>query len=127
VAAPMTRDVRAFSFVSAAGRIAIGVGMLAAPEPSLRALGFSEVGPATAAVGRIAGVRDLVLGLVTLSALDDRAQLRTASLANAVADAGDAAVFAVALRSGERAAGVRGVAAALPAAAAGVWVSWRLS
>jgi hypothetical protein len=122
-----TPDVRAFSLISSAGRIAIGVGMLAAPEPSLRALGFSDVGPATAAVGRIAGIRDLVLGAATLAAFDDPARLRAASLANAVADAGDAAAFAIALRTNERTAGIRGIAAALPAAAAGAWVTWRLS
>jgi hypothetical protein len=122
-----TPDVRAFSLISSAGRIAIGVGMLAAPEPSLRALGFSDVGPATAAIGRIAGIRDLVLGAATLAAFDDPARLRAASLANAVADAGDAAAFAIALRTSERTAGIRGIAAALPAAAAGAWVTWRLS
>ena len=122
-----TPDVRAFSLISSAGRIAIGVGMLAAPEPSLRALGFSDVGPATAAIGRIAGIRDLVLGAATLAAFDDPARLRAASLANAVADAGDAAAFAIALRTNERTAGIRGIAAALPAAAAGAWVTWRLS
>ena len=122
-----TPDVRAFSLISSAGRIAIGVGMIAAPEPALRALGFSDVGPATAALGRIAGIRDLVLGAATLAAFDDPARLRTASLANAVADAGDAAAFAIALRTNERTAGIRGIAAALPAAAAGAWVAWRLS
>jgi hypothetical protein len=120
-------DVRGFSLISAAGRIAIGLGMLAAPETALRALGFSEVSPATRAVGRIAGVRDLVLGLVTLAALDDPARLRTASLANAGADAGDAAAFAIAMGTEERTAGIRGIAAALPAALAGAWVTWRLS
>ena len=122
-----TPDVRAFSLISSAGRMAIGVGMVAAPEPALRALGFSDVGPATAALGRIAGIRDLVLGAATLAAFDDPARLRAASLANAVADAGDAAAFAIALRTNERTAGIRGIAAALPAAAAGAWVTWRLS
>jgi hypothetical protein len=35
--------------------------------------------------------------------------------------------FGVALGSKERTAGMRGIAAALPAAVAGIWVSWRLS
>ena len=55
-------DVRVWSLASGLGRVAFGVGMLAAPEPSLRALGFTEVGPATVTVTRIAGIRDLVLG-----------------------------------------------------------------
>jgi hypothetical protein len=120
-------DVRGFSLLSAVGRIAIGFGMLAAPEPALRALGFSEVGPATVAVSRIAGVRDLVLGAVTLAALNDPGRLRTATLANAVADAGDTAAFAIALGDEERTAGIRGLGAAIPAMAAGIWVAWRLS
>jgi hypothetical protein len=107
--------------------MAIGLGLLVAPELSLRALGFSEVTSATKAVARIAGVRDFVLGGVTLAALDDRGRLLSATIANATADAGDAAAFALALGDGERAAGLRGLAAAVPAAAAGIWVARRLS
>ncbi|HEX3292766.1 MAG TPA: DUF4267 domain-containing protein [Solirubrobacterales bacterium] len=119
--------VRGWSLASAAGRIVIGIGMVAAPEPALRALGFTEVSPATAAVGRIAGVRDLVLGLVTLVALEDRDRLRTATMANAVADAGDALAFGAALGTSERTAGARGIAVAFPAAVAGAWTAWRLT
>jgi hypothetical protein len=120
-------DVRAWSLLSAGARIGIGLGLLAAPGPSLRALGFDEVSPATVAIGRIAGARDLVLGLSTLAVLEDSDRLRTATLANALADSGDAFAFAAALRTPERTAGVRGVAAALPSAIAGAWVAWRLS
>lgn len=119
-------DVRGWSLASAAGRIVIGIGMVAAPKPALRALGFNEVSPATVAVGRIAGVRDLVLGVVTLAALEDHDRLRTATLANAVADAGDTMAFGVALGTSERTAGARGIAAALLAALAGAWTAWRL-
>jgi predicted hotdog family 3-hydroxylacyl-ACP dehydratase len=119
--------VRGFSLVSAVGRIAIGVGMLAAPELALRALGFSEVNAATIAVSRIAGVRDLVLGAVTLAAIEDPGRLRAATIANAVADAGDTGAFALAIRAEERTAGLRGVATALPATLAGLWMAWRLS
>jgi hypothetical protein len=120
-------SVRVWSLASGLGRIAFGIGMLAAPEPALRALGFREVSPATAAVSRIAGIRDLVLGVVTLAALDDRERLRAATLANAVADAGDTLAFGVVLDSEEHTAGTRGLVAALPAAVAGVWTAWRLS
>lgn len=120
-------DVRGFSLVSAAGRIAIGLGMLVAPEPALRALGFSEVNAATVAVARIAGIRDLVLGGLTFAALDDRDRLRTATIGNATADAGDSLAFAMAIRAEERTAGLRGVATALPATLTGIWVAWRLS
>jgi Domain of unknown function (DUF4267) len=120
-------EVRAWSLASAGARIAIGLGMLAAPEPALRALGFDEVTPATLALGRVAGVRDLVLGAATLAALGDRDRLRTATLANAVADSGDTLAFGLAIGSTERTAGMRGIAAALPAAIVGGWIAWRLS
>ena len=119
-------DVRGFSLISAVGRIAIGLGMLAAPEPALRALGFSDVNATTVAVARVAGIRDLVLGGVTLAALDDRDRLRTATVGNTTADAGDSLAFALAIRTDQRTAGFRGVATALPAALAGLWVAWRL-
>jgi hypothetical protein len=107
--------------------MAIGLGLLAAPELSLRALGFSQISPATVAIARVAGIRDFVLGGVTLRALDDRERLLSATVANATADVGDIAAFAFAARSGESAAGLRGLAAALPATLAGIWVARRLS
>jgi Domain of unknown function (DUF4267) len=120
-------DVRAWSLASGLGRIAIGIGMLTAPERSLRALGLTEVSPASVMVSRVAGIRDLVLGVATLAAMEDRDRLRAATLASAVADAGDTFAFGVALGTEERTAGARGLAAALPAAIAGAWTTWRLS
>jgi len=120
-------DVLGWSLASGLGRVVFGIGMLAAPERALRALGFSDVIPATVVVTRIAGVRDLVLGVATLGALDDRRRLRAVSLANAAADTGDTLAFSAALRSGERDVGVRGLAASLPAVMAGLWTAWRLS
>jgi uncharacterized protein DUF4267 len=119
-------DIFGWSVASGLARVALGVAMLAAPEPALRALGFREINPATVTVTRVAGIRDLVLGAVTLGALDDRRRLRAATLANAAADAGDTLAFTGALGSGERDAGLRGLAAALPAALAGAWTTWRL-
>lgn len=123
----MSADVRAWSLASGLGRVVIGLGLLAAPEMSARMLGFEEVNPATVAVSRVAGVRDFVLGIATLAALDDRDRLRAATLANAAADAGDTLAFGVALGTSERRAAVLGLTAALPAAFAGIWTSWRLS
>jgi hypothetical protein len=79
-------------------------------------------------VSRIAGGRDFVLGALTLLAIDDPDRLRTAHLACAVADAGDAAAFGAAVtQSGDlRDAGIRGLAAAVPATIAGVWAASRL-
>ena len=120
-------DVRAWSLLSGLGRVGFGVAMLLTPEPALRALGFDQVGSATITVTRLAGVRDLVLGLVTLAALQDRERLRAATIADAVADTGDALAFSLALGSAERSAGSRGLTAAVPAAIAGAWTAWRLS
>jgi hypothetical protein len=120
-------DVRGWSLVSGLGRIGFGVAMLSAPDWALRALGFREVSPATVTVTRLAGGRDLVLGLVTIAGIDDRGRLRAATLANTVADAGDTLAFGVALGTDERDAGLRGLAAALPATIAGLWTAWRLS
>ena len=106
--------------------MAIGLGLFAAPETALRALGFTQVTPATVAVSRVAGIRDLVLGAVTLAALEDPERLGRATLANAAADAGDIAAFALALQAGERDAGTKGVAAAVSATTAGIWTAWRL-
>lgn len=119
-------DVRALSLASALGRLAIGAGMVAAPARTLRALGFSEAGSATITIGRLAGFRDLVLGAVTLTSLNRPDALRAASLANAGADGGDVIAFAIAFGGGERTAAIRGIAAALPAAIAGIWVAGRL-
>ena len=120
-------DVRGWSVASGLGRVAIGLGLLAAPKRAARALGFEKVNPATVAVSRIAGVRDFVLGISTLAALEDRDRLRAATLANAAADAGDTFAFAAALGTSERQAAVLGLGAALPAAVAGLWAAWRLS
>jgi hypothetical protein len=125
--AAISGDVRAWSVASGLGRVAFGVAMLGAPAPAMRALGFRELSPATVAVSRIAGIRDLVLGVVTLTGLEDPDRLRRATLANAVADAGDTLAFGLATGTEERAAGLRGLAFALPAAVAGAWTAWRLS
>jgi len=120
-----SHSVRALSAVSALGRVGIGVGLIVVPRAALSALGFSEHTASTVAASRLAGVRDIVLGVTTLSVLDDPARLRAANLANAGADAGDALTFAMALRDGETAAGSRGLAAAIPAAVFGLWAAAR--
>jgi hypothetical protein len=122
-------DVRALALVSGMGRLAIGVGLALAPRAALGALGFTDASPGMVTISRIAGGRDIVLGVATLASLGDARDLRRVSLANAAVDAGDAATFAAGLAAGEdvRAASLRGVAAAVPAALAGLWVARRLA
>ena len=134
-------DVRALVLALSLGRIAIGAGLALAPRRSLAALGFRETSETTVAVSRIAGGRDLVMGAAALATRDDRARLRAATLANAAVDACDVVTFAAALGAGGgrgsrrgplsgdgvRVAGIRGIAAALPATLAGLWVARRLS
>ena len=125
-------DVQALGWGLAAGRLAIGIGLMAAPERTLEALGFGRVSPATLAVARLAGGRDIVLGALEAAALrsGDRERLRRATLAIAAADAGDTAIFGAALASGEnsvREASMRGAASAGLATAAALWVVGRLS
>jgi hypothetical protein len=122
-------DVRTFALISGLGRIAIGAGLALAPQRALGALGFADASPATVAVARIAGSRDIVLGVATLAAIGDAGDLRRASLACAAVDGGDAASFAALLGQGEdvREAAIRGLAAAVPATLAGLWVAHRLA
>jgi hypothetical protein len=109
----------------AAGRIGVGVGALFATRPALRALGFAETGAAGLALGRIAGGRDVALGLLTLTARDDARALRIATLAAVAVDATDAVSFGFAARDPEtRRAGLGGVASGGAAALAGAW-AWR--
>ena len=120
-------DVRALSVASGLGRLAIGVGIFAAPRTTFSLLGFRDLDDAGMTVARLAGARDIVLAVGTLLALDDPGRLRAASLASAAADGGDAISFALLLgRSPESDAARRGIAAAVPATLAGLWVASRL-
>jgi hypothetical protein len=109
----------------AAGRIAIGAVAVFFTRPALRALGFAEVDAAGTALGRIAGGRDIALGLLALAARDDRRALRIAALAGVAVDASDAVTFGVAARDpAARRAGIGGVVSGSAAAIAGAW-AWR--
>jgi hypothetical protein len=109
----------------AAGRIAIGVGAVLATKPALRALGFAEIDAAGTALGRIAGGRDIALGMLTLAARGDRGALRIVALTGAAVDAADAVAFGVAAREpSARRGGLSGVASGSMAAITGAW-AWR--
>jgi hypothetical protein len=106
-------------------RVALGVGVLFATKPVLRAMQFGEPGAAGEALAKIGGGRDLALGLVTLAARDDRETLRTLLLAGVALDAADAFSLGLAARDPEtRGAGLGGVVAGSAAALAGLW-AWR--
>lgn len=121
------RDPRARQTVLAiaGARIAIGVGALFVTRPALKLLGFAETDAVGLALGRIAGGRDIALGLLALAARDDRKALRIAALAGAAVDASDAVTFGVAARDPvARRAGIGGVLSGSAAAITGAW-AWR--
>ena len=109
----------------AAGRITIGVGALFVTRPALKLLGFAETDAAGLALGRIAGGRDVALGLLALAARDDPKALRIAALAGAAVDASDAITFGIAAKDPvARRAGLGGIVSGSAAALAGAW-AWR--
>ena len=115
-------SARTLAIGLAAGRLAIGAALWLAPGRSVRLLGFGDADSRAITLARLAATRDLVIGGWQLSTIDDPERLRAASAAAAIADAGDALAFLLALSSSDREtrrAGVRGFAAAFPAALVG--------
>src|ERR1700761_4989975 len=112
----------------AGGRIAIGVGALLATRPALKVLGFEASDTSARALARIAGGRDIALGLLTFAARGDRARLREAAAGATAVDLGDAICFGIAGRdpAAGRAA-VQGILSGGAAAAIGAWAFRRLS
>lgn len=112
----------------AAGRITIGVAAVLATRPALKVLGFDPTDASARALTRIAGGRDIAIGLLTFAARDDRATLREATVTAAAVDLGDAISFAIAGRdpAAGRAA-VQGILSGGPAALVGAWAVRRLA
>lgn len=109
----------------AAGRVGIGASALLATRPALRALGFGDAGARARALAKLAGGRDLTLGLLTVASRDDREALSTLVLTGAALDAADAVALAVAAAEPKtRTAGLGGAASGAAAALAGYW-AWR--
>jgi hypothetical protein len=110
-----------------AARVGLGSGALFVTGPTLKALLFGETDAVGRALAKLAGGRDLALGLLTLAARDDARMLRTITLTAAVLDGGDAVSLGLAARDGDtRLAGLGGVASGGAAAIAGVWAWQRL-
>jgi tryptophan synthase beta subunit len=112
----------------AGGRIAIGLGAAFATRPALRILGFEASDTSARALTRIAGGRDIVIGLLTLAARDDRERLRETAAVAAAVDLGDAIAFGIAGRDAAAGrAAVQGILSGAAAAAVGAWAVRRLS
>ena len=109
-------------------RVGIGIGALACTRPALRFLGFPEPDGTSVALARLAGGRDIALGVHGLLVRDDPARLRQSSLLAAAVDAGDAGAFAAALvgRDGIDRTALLNLPIAGSAAILGAWVAARL-
>lgn len=113
----------------AAVRAGAGAGLLAAPALVPRLLGADA---ATARrvgyLGRMAGVRDVALGLGMLRALRAGRDARSWTVAGLLCDTGDALAVAVAVRRGDvhRLPGALLVASAAAGAVAGLRIAGRL-
>jgi uncharacterized protein DUF4267 len=111
----------------AAGRVGVGLGALLATGPALRALGFPQADATGRALARLAGSRDIAVGLLTIATRGERRTLRTATALSAAVDAADAVAFAALLGDpASRRAGTLGVASGAAAALVGLWAAQRL-
>jgi hypothetical protein len=118
---------RAGAIAIAGGRIALGLGAFGLTHRALGALGFARPRAATVALARLAGGRDVALGLHALTASGDRARLREAALLGAAVDAGDAVAFGAAIGDpAMRRTALLNAPLAAGAAVAGLWVASRL-
>lgn len=121
---PLARQV---VLAMAGCRTGIGSAAFLATGPGLQAAGLGEANATGRAIGKVAGARDVALGLLTLVVRDDREALRTVCLAAALLDAADAAAFSFAAVEPEtRAGGVIGVLVGGAAALLGIWAYRRL-
>ncbi|MFN8112106.1 MAG: hypothetical protein U0R51_02790 [Solirubrobacterales bacterium] len=130
-ATPTTRPdgpARLGATAIALGRIGIGIGAAGLTRPALRALGFPEPDGATVALARLAGGRDIAIGLHGLAVRDDPEQLRRSVILGAAVDAGDTLAFATALlrRDGIDRTAAMNVPIAGAAVLGGLWVAARL-
>jgi hypothetical protein len=109
-------------------RIGIGIGTFGATRRALGGLGFGEPDGATVALARLAGSRDIALGLHALSAANDRERLREAVALGTLVDAGDAVSFGSALIARDGIDRTAALNAPLGAAATaiGLWILNRL-
>jgi hypothetical protein len=118
---------RAGALAIAGGRIALGIGAFGLTRRALAALGFARPRGAAVALARLAGGRDIALGLHALTAAGDRTRLREATLIGAAVDAGDAVAFGAAVGDpAMRRTALLNAPLAAGAAVAGLWVASRV-
>jgi hypothetical protein len=124
----LSDEERLVAAALAAGRIAIGAGIWAAPGLTAKALGMKAWNGEALAVARIAATRDVILGAWLGSEIRDGGKPLTPASALFACDAGDTLAFALlAARGGENLRpGMLGLAAAGPATAVGAWLVARL-
>ena len=85
----------------ALGRIGLGLGIVAFTRPALRVLGFPKPDGAALTLARLAGGRDIAMGIQGWIARDDPDELRRSVLLIAAGDAGDALAFGAAVAGRE--------------------------
>ena len=125
----MTTDEPAarLALAIAAGRLALGLAISASTRRALAGLGFDDPDDGTIALARLAGGRDIALGLHGLAARGDRSRLAESSAIATAVDCGDGIAFALALRGGDLG---RRALVNLPliagAVGAGAWATSRL-
>lgn len=124
----LSEEERVVAGLLAAGRIAIGAGIWAAPSLAAKGLGMRPWDGEALALARLAATRDMLLGAWLAAELRDGGRPLGPAVALAACDAGDALTFALlASRRGDGArAGARGLATAAPATALGVWLAGRV-
>ncbi len=112
----------------AAGRIAIGAGIWAAPALAAKGLGMAKWDGEALALARLAATRDLLLGAWLAAELKDGGKPLAPAVAMTVCDAADALTFALLAGRGGDAVkpGRQGLAAAGPATVLGAWLVSRL-
>jgi hypothetical protein len=108
-------------------RTGLGVGALFFTRATLNALLFDEADGTGRALAKLAGGRDLALGLATLAAHDDAAALRRLTQTAALLDLADAAAMSIVARDPRtRLAGLGGAVSGASGAALSAWATARL-
>lgn len=124
---PMDPLARSGAIAIAIARIGIGVATFGFTRKALAGLGFEDAAAPTVALARLAGGRDIALGLHALSVAGDRERLREATTLAAAVDAGDAIAFAALSADPEqRGTALKNAPLAAAAVVAGAWIRTRL-